>query len=269
LKAIGPLLGYNNNIPYRARVYHVQTEDSGSKRPHVITHLFADGGRIVHTRKTSYADFVGHDGLADKVRALMREQHKAMVIALRDGNLDHLIEEVIAPPEPGKKPSAPSIETRDAPPIELLERAAEVDDREFYRQMEQVVTAPIAEVIAEVKAQPADPGAGTYSFVGAKRSAPAASSQKPADDRMRSAKPDGSDPPESDSPPATDLAASVPVRRLRKSGPPPPPDSDDRPTTMFARVPHAREAKGFGSRFASGRRFDEVVSEFLRRGARR
>ena len=77
----GPLLGYNNNIPYKGRVYHVQTEDSGAKRPHVITHLFADGGRIVNTTKTSYAHFVGGENLADKVRALMREQHRAMVVS--------------------------------------------------------------------------------------------------------------------------------------------------------------------------------------------
>ncbi len=88
----GPLLGYNNNIPYKGRVYHVQTEDSGAKRPHVITHLFADGGRIVNTTKTSYADLVGGDNLADKVRALMREQHRGMVVSLRDGEFDSLID---------------------------------------------------------------------------------------------------------------------------------------------------------------------------------
>ena len=80
LKHSGPLLGYNNNVPYKGDVFHVQTEDSGSKRPHVFTHLFADGGRVVKTTKTSYAHYVGNDNLTDRVRALMREQHKGMVL---------------------------------------------------------------------------------------------------------------------------------------------------------------------------------------------
>jgi hypothetical protein len=83
-----PLLGYNNNIPHKGQVYHVQTEDSGAKHPHVITHLFADGGRVVRTTKTSYKHLLGGDNVTEKVRALMRDQHKQMVISLRDGEFD-------------------------------------------------------------------------------------------------------------------------------------------------------------------------------------
>ena len=90
MKAHSPLLGFNNNIQHRGRQFHIQTEDSGIKHPHVITHLFADGGRILKTTKTSYAEHVGSDRLADVVRELMKEQHKSMLIALRDGAFDHL-----------------------------------------------------------------------------------------------------------------------------------------------------------------------------------
>jgi len=83
-----PLLGYNTNVRHKGKLYHIQTEDSGVKRPHIITHLFADGGRIVASKKTSYADLVGAEGFRDQVKALMREQHKAMFIALRDGVYD-------------------------------------------------------------------------------------------------------------------------------------------------------------------------------------
>src|SRR5215813_11152412 len=31
-------LGFNNNVQYQSATYHVQTEDSGIDRPHVITH---------------------------------------------------------------------------------------------------------------------------------------------------------------------------------------------------------------------------------------
>src|SRR6185295_7093963 len=96
-----PLLGYNNNVRHRGRLFHIQTEDSGINHPHVITHLFMDGGRILKSVKKSYAEHVGSDTLKDTVRVLMKEQHKAMFIALRDGQFDELVE--------GKKPSSPSM----------------------------------------------------------------------------------------------------------------------------------------------------------------
>jgi hypothetical protein len=83
-----PLLGYNTNFRHKGKLYHIQTEDSGIDHPHVITHLFADGGRIVASKKTSYAERVGSEGLADQVKKLMTAQHKAMLIALRDGVYD-------------------------------------------------------------------------------------------------------------------------------------------------------------------------------------
>ncbi len=88
MKPPSPLLGFNNNFKHKGQVYHIQTEDSGVKHPHIITHLFADGGRILKSIKTSYASVVEDAGMADIVRAMMKEQHKAMVIALRDGQFD-------------------------------------------------------------------------------------------------------------------------------------------------------------------------------------
>jgi len=87
-----PLLGFNNNVRHRGRLFHIQTEDSGIKHPHVITHLFMDGGRILKSIKTSYAEHVGSERMAEAVRDLMKEQHKAMFIALRDGHFDRVIE---------------------------------------------------------------------------------------------------------------------------------------------------------------------------------
>src|SRR5690348_1895778 len=91
-----PLLGFNNNVKHRGRLFHIQTEDSGIKHPHVITHLFADGGRILKTVKTSYAEHLGNERLSDLVRELMKEQHKTMFIALRDGEFDHVFDDAPA-----------------------------------------------------------------------------------------------------------------------------------------------------------------------------
>ncbi len=114
VKAPSPLLGFNNNVRHKGRVFHIQTEDSGIRHPHIITHLFADGGRILKTTKTSYAEHVGHDRLAETVRGMMQEQHKAMFIALRDGQYDYLFDENAPPPSQavpspdGNKPRKPA-----------------------------------------------------------------------------------------------------------------------------------------------------------------
>ena len=89
-----PLLGYNNNVRHKNRVFHIQTEDSGVKHPHIITHLFMDGGRILKSVKTSYAEHLEADGMTETVKQLMKAQHKAMFIALRDGQFDHLSDPV-------------------------------------------------------------------------------------------------------------------------------------------------------------------------------
>src|SRR5260370_40875026 len=91
-KSASPLLGYNNNVRHKGKVFHVQTEDSGIKYGHIITHLFMDGGRILKSVKTSYAEYIANDRRAEIVREMMKQQHKAMFIALRDGKFDVVIE---------------------------------------------------------------------------------------------------------------------------------------------------------------------------------
>ncbi len=84
-------LGFNNNVQYNGATYHVQTEDSGIDRPHIITHLFADGGRVVKSVKRSYAKELGRQDVGGYVRGLMKAQHMEMVIALRHSDFDEVI----------------------------------------------------------------------------------------------------------------------------------------------------------------------------------
>jgi FHA domain len=84
-------MGYNNNIKFKEHVFHVQTEDSGLDQPHIVTQLFADGGRIIKAHKRSYADQVNRSDVAEYVRELMKGQHLEMVLALRDGKFDDVL----------------------------------------------------------------------------------------------------------------------------------------------------------------------------------
>ncbi len=91
------VVGFNHNVKHHGKVYHVQTEDSGSDNPHIITHLFV-GGNILATKKTSYADIVQADNLEQIVRELMEEQHKAMLRNLINGVYDELDRSMSKPP---------------------------------------------------------------------------------------------------------------------------------------------------------------------------
>ncbi len=105
MKGPSPLLGYNTNVRHAGKLYHIQTEDSGVRHPHVITHLFADGGRIIASKKTTYAEHVGAEDFQAIVKQLMRAQHKEMFIALRDGVYDE--------DEPGAAAAAPTPDKTD------------------------------------------------------------------------------------------------------------------------------------------------------------
>jgi hypothetical protein len=105
-KHVSPLLGYNNNVRHKGKVFHIQTEDSGVKYGHIITHLFMDGGRILKSVKTSYAEYVDNDRMGEIVREMMKQQHKAMFIALRDGKFDSIIEGADGSPSTQSFPAA-------------------------------------------------------------------------------------------------------------------------------------------------------------------
>lgn len=133
-KIQSPLLGYNNNVRHKNRVFHIQTEDSGVKHPHVITHLFMDGGRILKSVKRSYAEHVGSDNLSDTVRQMMKEQHKAMFIALRDGEYDPLLDGGAVPSsgptvaQPSLAPKAEESGRRDVREVQAAREARERAD---------------------------------------------------------------------------------------------------------------------------------------------
>jgi hypothetical protein len=78
------LIGYNTNVPYKGNLYHVQTEDNGTKNPVVITLLYIRG-TILASKKTSYAHLLSDPAWLEAVRKLMKEQHKDMIKELLRG----------------------------------------------------------------------------------------------------------------------------------------------------------------------------------------
>lgn len=154
--AASPLLGYNTNVRHLGKLYHIQTEDSGTTHGHIFTHLFADGGRIVASKKTTYQQHIGTTGFPDVVKRLMRESHKAMFIALRDGLFDEdeaagaraMAEMEIVIDGPAKTAAPSGGDTGQSAPgldVDALERAA---DARLAEADAQQAPAPVAKYAA-------------------------------------------------------------------------------------------------------------------------
>ncbi len=255
-----PLLGFNNNVRHRGRIFHIQTEDSGVKNPRLVTHLFADGGRIIRTMRTEYTEHVARSDMQSFVRNLMKEQHKAMFMALRMGELDTLLEDVCgpfeqplqlskAPPSPlisAPPPEAPltdSLPTEPAPPPDFDERAA----------MSRPLTNPNLRKVA-----PSVPPPSTAAF----ELDVAALERLPLRPTLPSFTPSSEPPPS--------------VRLLRKSNPPPrklrpnlpptggnAPPSLSRPSARFAAAPSKSSPSIFGEGEISEQSLDEVILSYL------
>jgi hypothetical protein len=98
------LAGYNTNITYKGNTYHIQTEDSGLKNPVVVTLLYVKGA-ILTSKKTSYAHIKDDPDYKEKIKELMKQQHKTMIKELLSGRYtgDYVAEEGEGEPrEPAK-----------------------------------------------------------------------------------------------------------------------------------------------------------------------
>ena len=73
------LTGFNTDVDYEGRVYHVQTEDRGLGNP-VVESLVYSGGEIVTMRKISYEEMVELDDFSEgQVLNRMKAQHQDLI----------------------------------------------------------------------------------------------------------------------------------------------------------------------------------------------
>ena len=282
-----PLLGFNNNVRHRGRIFHIQTEDSGIKHARIVTHLFADGGRIIKTARTEYAEHVARADMQAYVRSLMKEQHKGMFTALRLGELDALLENVCGPFEQpvqlSKAPpsattattattavSAPPPSASFAEPLvteppspadaesETPASAFGAEERpsEATRRRKRALTNPNLR-----KLTPSLPPANAAAFeldVAALERLPAPLASTPP---ARTPEPPSARPLRKSNPaPARKSRPSPAQAPGAKAGPPP---SLSRPSSRFATAPAKSAQSIFGDGVISEQSLDEVILSYL------
>lgn len=127
MKSRPPLHGYNTNYRREGKVYHVQTEDLGPPAAAVVTQVFT-GGTILAVKKTQYVEIFDDPEAEGRVRDLMRKQHKALLVALRDGTIGQEGQTAESLTDSQLAIAAESSRARDD---DTVEQVTEIEDSEF------------------------------------------------------------------------------------------------------------------------------------------
>src|SRR5215213_6318418 len=84
------ITGFNTDVPYDGRVYHVQTEDRGQDNP-VLESLVYIGGTIIAKKSTPYRDQLSEGASEVMIASLLKRQHQVIIAAIKAGRVDELI----------------------------------------------------------------------------------------------------------------------------------------------------------------------------------
>jgi hypothetical protein len=90
------ITGYNTDVRYRERVFHVQTEDKGLSNPSIETVVY-HGGQVLAARRASYADLLKEGKGPDAISSRMEHQHRMMIAAIKSGKLDGKLRDILGP----------------------------------------------------------------------------------------------------------------------------------------------------------------------------
>ena len=82
------ITGYNTDVEFDGRIFHVQTEDKGREHP-MVESLVYSGGEILTTRRLPYEELAGSTDYSEEaVMKLMEGQHQELIREIRNGKFD-------------------------------------------------------------------------------------------------------------------------------------------------------------------------------------
>ena len=81
------ITGYNTDVRHQEVVFHVQTEDKGAANPFIESLVYV-GGQVLASKRANYADLLAAGRDEKEIIALMDQQHRTMIAAIRQGRFD-------------------------------------------------------------------------------------------------------------------------------------------------------------------------------------
>jgi len=115
------ITGYNTDVRYKERVFHVQTEDKGVSNPFIESVVYF-GGQVMAAKRATYSDLLQQGEGSAAIASRMDNQHRMMIAAIRAGKLDGKLRSVLGP-------DADDARTADSRPVaaSLLDQALDDD----------------------------------------------------------------------------------------------------------------------------------------------
>jgi hypothetical protein len=153
-----PLRGYNHNVRHLDMVFHIQTEDSGVRAPHIFTHCFHEG-TIVATKKRDYPA----DAAEEVVRSAMKEQHKELMRELKHGVYDAKIRQYFGA---GGPVAVAGPEGADAAAAAVVAEAKKAAYERLLAEAKDLDSALEMELVADEPPPAAAPGADASEWPG-------------------------------------------------------------------------------------------------------
>jgi hypothetical protein len=114
------ITGFNTDVRYEGRVYHVQTEDRGQDNPFLESLVYI-GGTVVAKKSTPYSNQLSNGATEEMIASLLKRQHQVIIAAIKAGRIEDLIRhsakvESLKEPKPKQsKPKSPSGKLPAAP----------------------------------------------------------------------------------------------------------------------------------------------------------
>ncbi len=85
----GGMAGFNTTVTRRGVDFHVQTQDKGRTANYVESTLYKSG-QVLSSRKTFYTSLLDSPDLQKKIKAIVEEQHSAILREIAEGKFDPL-----------------------------------------------------------------------------------------------------------------------------------------------------------------------------------
>jgi hypothetical protein len=136
------ITGFNTDIKFQGKTYHVQTEDKGLETPLILS-LVYDRGTILASKRSRYEDLI-ESGFDEKIlNERLQKQHKLICAAIKVGRIEDLIKMTVKSSDSGKK--VPNIENGLKPDAKPIQNVAKIDEKS-----EKAIPKPNLELIPNI-----------------------------------------------------------------------------------------------------------------------
>jgi hypothetical protein len=112
------ITGFNTDVKFEGRVYHVQTEDRGEQNP-VLESLVYLGGIIIAKKQTPYGEDLREGATEEMIASRLKKQHQIIIAAIRAGRIDDLVRQSAKEMDEQDAQAKPQAKPKSEPKIEM------------------------------------------------------------------------------------------------------------------------------------------------------